>query len=418
MTIYTIQFQIQSNAPVEELGYQMEVYKIVNGQTIYALPKTGILPFEKGYKTQAHQSLNINPKEHQHFIMSLMVYRKVNNTYNAVFNDAQTKVYSLDNPPTISSKKEENITYFETQNVTQLAKGNQVNVSVLRLTNRKRQFEDQVNKQGTPQDPFSKVEIRTQLSNRLAGYNYPNQAFTSLCGAAAFFYCLLSNQPCIYEQVVWDLWTYGYVKIGELEVRPSDDCKHPEGIFNQNITGLDWITLASLRDSENIVMDYQVRNPGGIIGFFTEGLAGITPVSTAKGWFEKIGAKCVFDNTMLWTPFGLNHAKLKHLLDLNLYAGRSEYSVITLIGAGMLDGTMDRKTGKYPSASKNHWIVWNSKVTLLNGTNITEATPLTEEVKLEAFSWGRVEKNYLRPKLTLEVLLEYLFGGFVVTKIC
>ncbi|WP_392558314.1 hypothetical protein [Orbus mooreae] len=84
----------------------------------------------------------------------------------------------------------------------------------------------------------------------------------------------------------------------------------------------------------------------------------------------------------------------------------------------MLDGTMDRNTGKYPSASKDHWIVWNGKVTLLDGTNITEATPLTEEIKLEAFSWGRVESNYLRPSLTLEIFLGYLFGGFVVTKIC
>lgn len=30
MAIYTIQFQIQSNAPVDKLGYQLEIYKDIN----------------------------------------------------------------------------------------------------------------------------------------------------------------------------------------------------------------------------------------------------------------------------------------------------------------------------------------------------------------------------------------------------
>lgn len=157
-------------------------------------------------------------------------------------------------------------------------------------------------------------------------------------------------------------------------------------------------------------MDYQVRT-----SFFSEGLAGITTVSTAKSWFEKVGAKCVFDNTMLWMPFGLNHAKLKHLLDLNLYAGRSNYNVIVLIGAGMFGAT--DSDGNYITATKDHWVVWESKVTNMNGDEINESTPLTERVKLKAFSWGEVKENYIRPGLTLEEVLKYVFGGFVVKKI-
>lgn len=413
MAIYTIQFQIQSNAPVEELGYQLEVYKTVNDIPRYALHKTLITPLEAGYKTQTHRSLDIDPSKDQHFVMSFMVYRKVNNTYHAMYDEPKTKVYSLNNPPTLSADKAENITYFETVDTTKPQKSSgEVNTTVVRISAKKRPFEDQLRKEGTPLDPFSKDRIEQEIQNRLIGFDYPHQRGTSLCGAAAFFYCLLKDQPSIYEQVAWDLWTYGNVQIGNLQIKPSNGCRYPEGIHQLGISGLDWITLASLRDTENSILSYKARTD-----FVFEGLSGLTMVSAAKSWFEKVGAKCVFDNTMLWMPFGLNHAKLKHLLDLNLYADKPNYHVVVLIGAGMLDGTEDRETGEYPSPSKEHWIVWEGKVTSLKGDEINESTPLTEKVKLKAFSWGRVEENYLRPGLTLGELLEYIFGGFIVTKI-
>ncbi|WP_392558312.1 hypothetical protein [Orbus mooreae] len=94
----------------------------------------------------------------------------------------------------------------------------------------------------------------------------------------------------------------------------------------------------------------------------------------------------------------------------------SRVNVIVLIGVGIF-GAKDAN-GKLLSASKDHWVVWNSKITLLNGSQITdEATPLTEIVKLEAFSWGTVKTNYIRSGLTLAGVLEYIFGGFVVKKI-
>lgn len=409
MAIYTIQFQIQSNAPVEELGYQLEVYKTIENMPLYALPKTPITPLEAGYKTQAHRSLEIDPTKDQHFILSFMIYRKFNNTYEAMYDKPKTKLYSLANPPTLSTDKAENITYFETNNPTRLEKNNEANVFILRISAKKRTFEDQLHKEGTEKDPFSKAEIEKQLQNRLAGVNYPAQGYSSLCGAAAFFYCLLKDQPDIYKQVVFDLWNYGNVQLGNLTIKPSHHCRYPEGIHRLDMSGLDWITLASLRDTENLIVDMKARDKETLAGLFMEGLAGITMVSTVKSWFEKVGTKCVFDNTMLWSPAGFNHAKLKHLLDLNLYAGKSNYHVIVLIGAYMLD--------KGNGHSKNHWIVWEGKITNLEDEEINESTPLTEKVKLKAFSWGRIEKNYIRSGLTLVDVLEHIFGGFVVTKI-
>ena len=93
---------------------------------------------------------------------------------------------------------------------------------------------------------------------------------------------------------------------------------------------------------------------------------------------------------------------------------RSNYHVIVLIGSGMFGCKDDNG---YVKPSKDHWVVWESKITNLDGDEINESTPLTEKVKLKAFSWGRVEENYIRSGLTLGDVLEHIFGGFVVTKI-
>lgn len=178
MAIYTIQFQIQSNVPVEELGYQLEVYKDLMDVPHYALPKTPITPLAAGYKTQLHKTIDIDPTKDQNFILALMLYRKVNNNYQAVFNKPKTKVYSLVNPPTLSDKKEQNISYFETKDNTKPDNNKEVNITVLKVTARKRAFEDQKYKEGTPQDPFSKSKIEQQILNRLVGYDYPNQRGT------------------------------------------------------------------------------------------------------------------------------------------------------------------------------------------------------------------------------------------------
>ncbi|MFD1259813.1 hypothetical protein [Entomomonas asaccharolytica] len=69
MAIYTIQFQIQSNAPIEQLGYQLEVNKTVNDIPRYALHQTPITPLEADYKTQLHRSLELVPTQDQHFIL-------------------------------------------------------------------------------------------------------------------------------------------------------------------------------------------------------------------------------------------------------------------------------------------------------------------------------------------------------------
>lgn len=57
----------------------------------------------------------------------------------------------------------------------------------------------------------------------------------------------------MYVQAARDLWRYGKTKIGKLNIVPGEGCRHPVGHFYDDISGLDWMTLAGLRDSENAI---------------------------------------------------------------------------------------------------------------------------------------------------------------------
>lgn len=66
---------------------------------------------------------------------------------------------------------------------------------------------------GDQLDPFAWNVIEGQLRERLNHENYPNQDRTSLCGPAAFFYCLQIKYPAFYRMVVWKLWALGEARL-------------------------------------------------------------------------------------------------------------------------------------------------------------------------------------------------------------
>lgn len=66
---------------------------------------------------------------------------------------------------------------------------------------------------------------------------------------------------------------------------------------------------------------------------------------------------------------------------------------------------------------KDHWIVWDGELKLVNGGSITHETNFDEPVSLRLFSWGEVKDNSLRASLTLGEFLSHSFGGMVFTKI-
>lgn len=271
-----------------------------------------------------------------------------------------------------------------------------------------RVFNDRDYPMGSPGDPFEKQLIIEQLRVRVARAHgrsttsqirlpaYPDQDRTSLCGPAAFFYALLMDRPDLYTRSILELWEKGQTTIGRLHIKPSHACCNPKDFSTlapgDRIPPIDWIALASLRDSENELLNYDSPN---------DKAAGITFPGALESWFVKAGASVLFDNIQLGS------ISLDRLLELLDFVGATHH-VVSLVNAAMVDGGV--------GVGKNHWIVWAGTPETSNGV-ITSATSLEQEIAhSNFFSWGMVGHLATRG-YTLDQLLQNIFGGRVFTQI-
>lgn len=270
-------------------------------------------------------------------------------------------------------------------------------------------FNDSEHPMGTASDPFEKSKVIEQLRVRLARSQgqyvstqeritpQPNQQETSLCGPAAFFYALLKDRPDLYAQAIIDLWETGETTIGQLHIKPSYDCRNPKNFSDtaagDRISAIDWISLASLRDSENALLDYDSPS---------DQVSGITLPSNVESWFTKAGATVVFDNIQF-----RGHINQEKFLELLSYLN-PQHHVTSLVCASMVEGGA--------GVGKNHWIVWEGAPRTQNGEINQTTAPEEKIVDSQMFSWGYVSHQVTR-SYTLGQLVKDIYGGAVFSKI-
>jgi hypothetical protein len=245
-----------------------------------------------------------------------------------------------------------------------------------------------------------------QLTDRVITPSKIKQGDSSLCGPASFLYCLARRNPDAYAQYVIDLYEKGEASIGTLTVKPGTDCRNydPAGAISE----VDWVALASLRDSENTFLDYDS---------VTDAAAGITLPSGIAGWFGKAGFPSVQNRTNLVFDKNLS----------TLLAGYGQHCsgafVCLFVGADILLGKSGL-TGKVPA---DHWVVLNSPM-LIGGVPAITLLPKGDAVdddenlmkarlEFDVYTWGSNGRavDLTRNPLTVEEFLDY-FYGFVSAK--
>ncbi len=97
---------------------------------------------------------------------------------------------------------------------------------------------------------LQRSSIAQGLRDRVNDPKKIDQNQGSLCGPAAFCYCLLNTRPHLFVAYVIDLYTDGVGRINDLVVRPGKGCREFASDSSQ-IADVDWIALASLRDKKN-----------------------------------------------------------------------------------------------------------------------------------------------------------------------
>jgi hypothetical protein len=221
------------------------------------------------------------------------------------------------------------------------------------------------------------------LRDRVNNPRKINQNQGSLCGPAAFCYCVLSMRPHLYVAYVIDLYRDGVGRINDLVVRPGKGCREFASDSSQ-IADVDWIALASLRDSTN--SDFAYSSPG-------KAYAGITMPHDMVSWFTKAGFVQVVDNTNIVVG-----KKIETLLEANMQYLTAR-SVCLFVNASVIRYEDFLGFVGFP----NHWVVLDAPV--------SKCQP--DDVRFSVYSYGRTMDAPPHGRTLEQIELPNYFFGYV-----
>ena len=233
-----------------------------------------------------------------------------------------------------------------------------------------------------------RASVARGLRERVQTPSTLDQKNASVCGPAAFIYCLLNCHPEMYTRYVIDLYESGEGRLGDLIVKPSTDCLSFSSDATQ-IADVDWIALVSLRDSENLWLNYSSTNMRW--WDVKEELAGSTSPHILAKWFGKSGFSGVINETNLYFSKGL-----PTLLKANVQT-YTKRCVCLLVNYNIVDLN---KPDAYKSSSMfcNHWIVLHDLISYAD-----------DDIKLSVYSQGGVR---LVPVQGRKMSRDQLSGNF------
>lgn len=405
MKLFHLGCKVDTNIPISELKYKIQIYDTVKKKYMPYLNSLQPVLSSKEVYVAFNFPIDLSEKQAAKYKVFIYLYRKYQASSPALV-DYSTQVlgyfYKADNYKKLKPLK----AMQSSGDTSGKQPGNSPPTDILNIS-RKQIFVTPEYPAGHQKDPFRKDKIEQEFKARIKagkngqGLGYPNQKRSSLCGPAAYFYCLLKDRPDLYQKAVKQLWETGKVKIYKLEI-DAKAANKPQNFFDeqgdQRISGLDWITLGSLRNSENLIWDYDN---------LTKGIAAMTTPGDMERWLRNSGAK----NLQNFITISGNN--LEQLAKINKYA-KQGYRVLQLVSSPNIFG------GATTQSYKSHWIVWESPlVSQSTGLSIDENSKLTDLVDLKLFTWGWVGKltQYRNGQntraISLEKFLDASFGAIV-----
>jgi len=237
------------------------------------------------------------------------------------------------------------------------------------------------NKSGGAFPNINRVDVVDGLRDRVAPGGAENiaQMGSSLCGPAAVMFCVTNKNPEMYARYVMDLYNKGEAQFGTLTVKPGEACRNYDP---RRIAPVDWIALASLRDSENRYMSYaSVDNEA----------AGITVPKTMVNWFRAAGYTQTHERTQLFG--GL--VQEDHEIAQAGTARLKGCDVCIFVSWKVLDSMGSL------SAIPDHWIVLTKPIRL---------DTRNREISMQVFSWGEIRNLPRQGTGDLDDFLKNYYG--------
>ncbi len=233
---------------------------------------------------------------------------------------------------------------------------------------------------------LNRYDVAVGMLMRIANPGLIRQGEASLCGPAALLYNIASSSPVMYIRYAIDLFEKGQAKLGRIHVKPGSDVKN----YSPSLSQVDWLTMASLRDSENWFFDYDSAG---------REVAGITLPGELADWFRKAGYRDVREDTNLSAAF----TKGKSTIDEVNRLRSLDYCVCLFIGASMLEEKNQAKKG---SIADRHWVVQRTRIEYAG-----------DNVSFKVFTWG--DGEYKVPEGSKRLSYDQFtqnFYGYVAAK--
>ena len=204
-------------------------------------------------------------------------------------------------------------------------------------------------------------QVGIDLLLRVANPGIMNQDQAGLCGPVGFLYSIASDTPVFYANYVINLYDKGKASIGAIEITPSKACRSYSP--PSSMSPADWIAAASLRDSENWLLDVD-EDANGIKARFATGAS----QAEVEDWFKQSGYKDIKSKNNL--VISLDSSDIN---DVNRYYNEGR-RVVLRINAELLDAQTQSDT----THRANHFVVLSSPIV---------RTP--QGVQLTIFTWGQ-----------------------------
>lgn len=230
--------------------------------------------------------------------------------------------------------------------------------------------------------PFPRIDPADLIAGLRERVNDPvkqDQGTAALCCPAAFFYCVLNYKPELYVQYVIDLFTTGRARIGSLEVKPRLSCRVYQPPKDR-IAAVDWVALASLRDSYNAILD---------VASVDDDMAARSRQGEVAKWFRQIGYAGVRDDSNIFASKGRKEIEA---FDRDARASRD---VCLFVHTNMLYEVKNRLDSHY----WNHCVVVDEPPDVKNG-----------RISLNVYTYGEIMRVPKVGTLSVEEFSRNFYG--------
>nr|MBC8489760.1 hypothetical protein [Bacteroidota bacterium] len=200
---------------------------------------------------------------------------------------------------------------------------------------------------------INKTELIDDMINKLNNPFKVDQGSTPFCGPGSIIFELVSRYKTKYVQLCQSLYETGKFKAITVDIAPSETLKNSQ--VRKGISVADWMLLASLRDTENVLFTVESDSSD---------IVGITTPWEMKGWINEL--LCFtnpnFDSTTIYGEIDAIREAEKSL--------NSKGVAFLLIDSALISKT--KPTVYYP----NHWVSYLGNLIISN------------TIKFDCYSWG------------------------------